>query len=184
MRAGGGSEQRSLHYYVERNDNRGLIKAIENGGDLEKRGGTFRETPLGAASRRGHVEAVEILVKALLSLEHRVLVALVRLLHGLVQCEAVHGQPVLVCAPAPERATAASICWAVRSISQRVLRGPDAGMGVAAVLEWLPGGGNSTGTGCNGARQQVEEHHIRRSAARARGRPPGYHNVIPGSGCK
>ena len=30
MRAGGGSQQRSLHYYVERNDNKGLIEAIEN----------------------------------------------------------------------------------------------------------------------------------------------------------
>ena len=62
MRAGGGSQQRSLHYYIWRNDNKGLVEAIENGGDLEEL--YFHETPLGAASLRGHLEAVEILVKA------------------------------------------------------------------------------------------------------------------------
>ena len=58
MRAGGGSEQRrSLHYYLEENDNKGLAEAIENGGDLEERVLwddiviEHLDTPLLAASR-------------------------------------------------------------------------------------------------------------------------------------
>ena len=62
MRAGGGSKQRSLHYYVMENDNKGLVEAIENGGDLEEL--YCYVTPLADASWRGHLEAVKILVKA------------------------------------------------------------------------------------------------------------------------
>ena len=55
---------------MEKNDLKGLVEAIENGGDLEevrvwdKTRWWVNEKPLGAASRRGYVEAVEILVKS------------------------------------------------------------------------------------------------------------------------
>ena len=64
MSAKGGSEQRSLHYYVERNDTKGLVEAIESGGDLEELRGGVHFTPLLLASWRSNLEAVKILVEA------------------------------------------------------------------------------------------------------------------------
>ena len=92
MRARGGSEQRSLFYYVRRNDNKGLVEAIENGGDLEERGGNYlHATPLRAASWRGHVEAVEILVKSGANVEVKD-----RLGNTPLICAAIHGHHEVV----------------------------------------------------------------------------------------
>lgn len=60
--------------------------------DLEVLVELFRRSRLLAELRLWLVAViclVEILIEALLSLKHRMLVALVRLLHGLVQCRQV-----------------------------------------------------------------------------------------------